>query len=45
MMDRSCFSIINYFSQEEKLIVPLISAPNGEYATKKTKRKGKKGGP
>jgi hypothetical protein len=28
---------------EEKLIAPLIAAPNGECATKKTKKKGKKG--
>jgi hypothetical protein len=32
-----------YFSWEEKLVVPLIAAPNGECDTKKTKGKGKKG--
>ena len=31
------------FSLEEKLVAPLIAAPNGKCATKKTKRKGKKG--
>jgi hypothetical protein len=30
------------FYWEEKLVVPLIAAPNGEYTTKKTKRKDKK---
>jgi hypothetical protein len=31
------------FSWEEKIVAPLIAAPNGECATKKTKRKGKNG--
>jgi hypothetical protein len=31
------------FFWEDKLVAPLIAAPNGECATKKTKGKGNKG--
>jgi hypothetical protein len=34
--------MIGRFSLEEKLVVPLIAAPNGECANEKTKDRGKK---